>query len=92
MPNHVHLLLDFPLGLSLIGIVKGIKQTSALQLKKEFPELRCKLPPGAPLLQQWEVRRLIRSKPVSTTRRGSKVVQYAGNNKFLYCKVPAADQ
>lgn len=44
MPDHVHLLLDCPLDFSPIGIVKGIKQTSALQLKKEFPELKRKLP------------------------------------------------
>lgn len=40
MPDHVHLLLDCPLGLSPISIVKGIKQTSSVHLRREFPQLR----------------------------------------------------
>ena len=44
MPDHVHLLLDCPLDLSPISIVKGIKQTSAYQLKREFPWLKKRLP------------------------------------------------
>lgn len=44
MPDHVHLLLDCPLDMSPIGVVKGIKQTSALTLKREFPGLKRKLP------------------------------------------------
>lgn len=44
MPDHVHLLLDCNLYKSPIDIVKHIKQQSALILKREFPELRTKLP------------------------------------------------
>lgn len=40
MPDHVHLLLECPLGLSPISIVKGIKQTSSVHLRREFPQLR----------------------------------------------------
>ena len=44
MPDHVHLLLDCPLDMSPIGIVKGIKQTSALKIKQEFPWIRKRIP------------------------------------------------
>ena len=44
MPDHVHLLLDCPPGMSPLDVVKGIKQTSAVELKKQFPEIRSRLP------------------------------------------------
>ena len=44
MPDHVHLLLDCPLDLAPITIVKKIKQLSAYHLKQEFPWLKSRLP------------------------------------------------
>lgn len=44
MPDHVHLLLDCPLDMSPINVVKGIKQQSAIKLKKEFPTINRRLP------------------------------------------------
>lgn len=44
MPDHVHLLLDCPIDLAPVEIVKSIKQRSAYTLKREFPQLKSRLP------------------------------------------------
>lgn len=44
MPDHVHLLLDCPPDMSPLDVVKGIKQISAVQLRKKFPTLKSRLP------------------------------------------------
>lgn len=44
MPDHVHLLLDCSPFYSPVDIVKHIKKQSAMRLKKQFPELKHRLP------------------------------------------------
>lgn len=44
MPDQVHLVLDCPLDVSPLDVVKGIKQVSAVKLKQEYPGLRKRIP------------------------------------------------
>ena len=44
MPDHVHLLLDCPVDAAPLTVVKSIKQRSAYLLRKEFPQLKTRLP------------------------------------------------
>ena len=44
MPDHVHLLLECPLDISLVNIVKGIKQASTYYLYRMYPGLKYELP------------------------------------------------
>ncbi len=44
MPDHVHLLLDCPPGMAPLDAVKGIKQSTAVQLRKAFPSLKARMP------------------------------------------------
>jgi len=44
MPDHVHLLLDINPQMGILGIVAKIKGYTAHTLRKEFPELKSRLP------------------------------------------------
>lgn len=44
MPDHVHLLLSVHPELGILDLVKSIKKTTAVQLKKEFPSINKRLP------------------------------------------------
>ena len=44
MPDHVHLLLSLHPGMSPLAIVKSIKKTTAVTLRREFPKLKSRLP------------------------------------------------
>jgi len=44
MPDHVHLLLDCPLDIGPLDIVKSIKQQSAIKLKKAHPKINRSIP------------------------------------------------
>ena len=44
MPDHVHLLVSAHPELGILGLVKSIKKSTAVQLRKEFPYLKSKLP------------------------------------------------
>lgn len=44
MPDHVHLIIDCNPRYGIMQCVKDLKRDSASLLKKEFPELKSKLP------------------------------------------------
>jgi putative transposase len=44
MPDHVHLLLDIDPNVGVLAVVKRIKGQSAIILRREFPELKKKIP------------------------------------------------
>ena len=44
MPDHVYLLLSLHPSLGPLDIIKTIKRTTAINLKKEYPEINHKLP------------------------------------------------
>lgn len=44
MPDHVHLLISVHPKLGILELVKSIKKTTAVKLRKEFPYLKSKLP------------------------------------------------
>ena len=44
MPDHVHLFASFPPTIAIVQIMFRLKGSTAYQLRKEFPELKSRLP------------------------------------------------
>lgn len=44
MPDHIHLLLSVHPEIGILDLVKSIKKTTAVKLRKEFPALKTRLP------------------------------------------------